>query len=94
VAAAPKLLALGAVLSPLVALGGLAAGAASGYAGFRLSYRGALKGAEQELTEMLEAVGRSLRAQQVFGVAPATPTRPRAPSGGDAGSGLGELLFP
>jgi predicted Ser/Thr protein kinase len=94
VAAAPKALALGSLLSPVVGLTGAVLGAASGYAAFRWSYRGALAGAEQELTEMLEAVGRSLRAQQVFGVAPATPTRPRPPAGGDAGGGLGELLFP
>ena len=83
VAASPKLLALGAVLSPLVALGAVAVGAASSYAGFRLSYRGALKGTEQELREMLLAVGRSLRAQQVFGVAPPPPAPPRPRSDGD-----------
>jgi predicted Ser/Thr protein kinase len=83
VAASPKLLALGAVVAPLVALGGLAVGAASSYAGFRLSYRGALKGTEEELRGMLEAVGRSLRAQQVFGVAPPPPAPPRPRSDGD-----------
>jgi eukaryotic-like serine/threonine-protein kinase len=82
-ALSPKLLALDATLAPLVALGGLAVGAASSYAGFRLSYRGALKGTEQELREMLEAVGRSLRAQQVFGVAPPPPAPPRPRSDGD-----------
>jgi len=93
VAAAPKALALGSVLSPMVGLASMVLGAASGYAAFRWSYRGALAGAVKELTEMLQAVGRSLRAQQVFGVAPTAP-RSRPPSGGDAGGGLGELLFP
>lgn len=44
-----------------------AALAALSYGLYRLSYRGALRGTEQEVRKMLEAVGGSVRAAEVFG---------------------------
>lgn len=74
--------------------GGLAAGLALMgvcYAGWRAAYRGALKGATEELEKLLEQVNADLRSHAVFG-RPALP--PRRPEGGDDGGGaaLGALL--
>jgi hypothetical protein len=59
------------------------AGVAGSYGLYRLSYRGALKGAEKEIRAMLQAVSGSVRAAQVFGAPPPAPPRPRS-DGDDA----------
>jgi hypothetical protein len=82
-----KALALGAGVAVLGVLPVAAVAATGSYALYRLSYRSALKGAAEEIRRMLEAVGGSVRAAQVFGVSPRpAPPSPRRP--GDDGFGL------
>jgi hypothetical protein len=78
-----KALALGLAGALPVALPVAGAAAALGYGLYRYSSREALRGAEKEIRTMLQAVASSLRAQQVFGVAPPPPVPPRDRSAGD-----------
>jgi predicted Ser/Thr protein kinase len=82
--AATKWLGLGAAAGVLPALPIAAVAALGAYGLFRLSYRGALKGTEEEIRKMLLAVASATRAAQVFGVPWAPPPESRrARTGGD-----------
>ncbi|HEX5634573.1 MAG TPA: serine/threonine-protein kinase [Gemmatimonadales bacterium] len=83
-----KALALGAAMALLPAAPVALAAAAGSYGLYRLSYRGALKGASREIDQMLLSVERALRLQQVFG---GTPPAPPAPP--PAGSGMNDLMM-
>jgi predicted Ser/Thr protein kinase len=82
--AATKWLGLGVAAGMLPAVPIAAAAVAISYGLFRLSYRGALRSTEEEISKMLMAVASAARAAQVFGVPWAPPAKhPRPSSGGD-----------